>query len=336
MNKLAQIKALENGKGIQYLLDAAYRIFHNPILIHDTNYDLLAYTDVTHFDDPVWNELVSTGTISMKTQEFYAKEWFTEEIANADKLVILKSDELKYDRITGYIFNKDNIKVAVIAMVWVDRPFQAEDTAAFEALADKITCEIHDNDYFTAYGKAYHEALIVKLLDRVIDNPLIYTPHVQIFFDGFEDYLYVAVVKIMQNITAQNKLKYLKNFLENKYPSFKYAIYADDIVMIMSSRYKDFYEEHFFDRDNDLFRQNNLFVGISGSFENPYELRKYYDEAVVTLENGIDKNNGQRVFVYSGNYNKKAANGANLFDAPLHRDRKRFSRPAFEASMKTA
>ena len=321
MNKLAQIKALENGKGIQYLLDAAYEIFHNPILIHDTNYDLLAYTDVARFGDPVWDELVSTGTISMKTQEFYAKVWFTEDVANADKLVILKSGELKYDRITGYIFNRDKIKVAVMAMVWVDRPFQSEDTAAFEELADKITCEIRDNDYFTAYGKAYHEALIVKLLDRVIDNPKIYTPHVQIFFDGFEDYLYVAVVRTMQNINARKRLQYLKNFLENKYRSFKYAIYADDIVMVMSSKYKDFYEERFFDQDNNLFRQNNLFVGISSSFESPYELREYYDKAVVALKNGIDKNDGRRVFLYNSDSAPKAANGDILSDAPLYRDR---------------
>ena len=315
MNKLAQIKALENGKGIQYLLDAAYEVFHNPILIHDTNYDLLAYTDVARFGDPVWDELVSTGTISMKTQEFYAKVWFTEDVANADKLVILKSGELKYDRITGYIFNRDKIKVAVMAMVWVDRPFESEDTAAFEELADKITCEIRDNDYFTAYGKAYHEALIVKLLDRVIDNPKIYTPHVQIFFDGFEDYLYVAVVRTMQNINTRKRLQYLKNFLENKYRSFKYAIYADDIVMVMSSRYKDFYRERSFDQNNNFLKQNNLFVGISGSFENPYALREYYDEAVMALKNGIDQNNGQRVFLCSGNSGKKTESGGGLFDA---------------------
>jgi hypothetical protein len=299
MNKFAQIKALKNGKGIQYLLDAAYKIFHNPIVIHDTNYQLMTYTGAMSLDDPIWSELISTGTISTKTQEFYAKERFTENVANANKFVILKSGELKYDRISGYIFNKDNIKVAVITMVWVDSPFATKDAAAFEELADKITREIHDNEYFIAYGKAYHEALIIKLLDQVINNPIIFTPQVQIFLDGFEDYLYVAVVAIMQNDNHQNRLIYLKNLLENEYRSFKYAIYSDYIVMIMSSKYKDFYEEQFFDQDNNLFKQHGMVAGISDSFENPYELRKYYNEAVVALKNGIDQNNGQRFFIYN-------------------------------------
>ena len=295
MGKLEQIKALVKGKGIQYLLDTAYTIFHNPIAMFDTNYTLKAYTNVTS-DDPLWNELITTGTFSMETQEFFAKECFTEDVANADKLVILKSSKLKYDRMLGYIFNRDNISVALLVMVGVDTDFGEENTAAFEELTDKITCEIHDDEYFTAYGRAYHEEIIIKLLDGIIKDPAIYTPHIQILLEGFADYLYVAVVDVMNSGNHQQKLVYFKNMLENKYRSFKYAIYSDYIVMIISSKQKDFFEGLFFDKDDNPFMQNNLYVGISRSFENPYELREYYDEAVAVLKNNIKQNNGQRIF----------------------------------------
>ena len=303
MDKLEQVKTLGNGKGIQYLLDSAVKIFNNPIAMFDTNYDLKAYADVST-DDPLWNELISTGTFSMKTQEFFAKECFTEDVANADKLVILKSSKLKYDRILGYIFNSENIRVALIVMVCVDALSGADDMAAFEELAGKITDEIHDDGYFTAYGRAYHEAIIVKLLDRVIKDPLIYNPHVQIFYDGFEDYLYVAVVDIRQHDPGsgdshQKTLIHFKKLLENTYRSFKFAVYSDYIVMVMSSKHDDYYEGIFFDKDSDPFKQNNLYVGISSSFENPYELRDYYDKAVAVLEKGIVENKGQRVFLYN-------------------------------------
>ena len=296
MSKLAQIKALENGKGIQYLLDSAHTIFRNPIAMFDTNYNLKAYADAAS-DDPLWNELISTGTFSMKTQEFFAKECFTENVANANKLVILKSSKLKHDRILGYILNSENIKIGMIVMVGLDTLLEPEDTAAFEALADKITNEIHDDEYFIAYGRTYNETIIINLLDRIIKDPVIYTPHVQIFLDGFEDYLYAGVVDIMQNNSRQNDLAYYKDLLEGKYRSFKYALYSSYIVMIMSSKHKDFYVEQFFDKDNNPFKENNLFVGISSSFENPYELREYYDKAVDALKKGIAKNNGERIFL---------------------------------------
>ena len=300
MDKLERIKALEKGKGVQYLLDAAQKIFNNPIAMFDTNYNLKLYADVVS-DDPLWNELISTGTFSMETQMFFAKECFTEDVANADKLVILKSGKLKYDRMLGYIFNGENIRVALIVMVGHNSPFGEEDTAAFEELTDKITGEIHDDEYYTVYGRAYRESIITRLLDRVITDPLIYTPHVQIFYEDFEDYLYVAVVDITQNNSKsgdnhQERLVYFKNLLESRYRAFKYTIYSGYIVMIMSSKHKDYYEEQFFDHEDNPFRQNNLFVGISSSFENPYELREYYDKAVAALKNGIGKNNDRRIF----------------------------------------
>ena len=302
MDKLSQIKNLEKGRGIQYLVDAAYKIFQNPIAMFDTNYNLKAYTDVAS-DDPLWNELISTGTFSMQTQEFFAQEYFTEDVANAEKLVILKSGELKHDRILGYIFNRENIRVALIVMVGLEPLTRAEDIAAFEGLADKITEEIHDNEYYTSYGRTYHEAIIVKLLNGIIKDPTIYNPHVQILCEGFEAYLHVAVVDITQNNlktggSHQNDLVQIKSLLENSYRSLKYAVYSDFIVMIMSSKQRDFYEGLFFDKDNNLFTHNNLFVGISNSFENPYELRKYYDQAVAALKSGIGKDNGRHIFLH--------------------------------------
>jgi len=301
MGKLEQIKTLEKGKGIQYLLDAAHKIFQNPIAMFDTNYNLKAYTDVAS-DDPLWNELISTGTFSMQTQEFFAQEYFTEDVANADKLVILKSGELKHDRILGYIFNKENIRVALIVMVGL-APFSGEDTVAFEGLADKITDEIQDDEYYTSYGRAYHEAIIVQLLDGMIKDPTIYNPHVQILCDGFEAYLYAAVVDITHNNletkdSHQNNLVHFKSLLENSYRSLKYAVYSGFIVMIMSSKQKDFNEGLFFDKDNNPFTHNNLLVGISDSFENPYRLREYYDHALAALKNGIAENKGQHFFLY--------------------------------------
>ena len=300
MKKLEQIKALNRGKGIQYLLDTAYTIFNYPIAMFDTNYILKAYTGNIS-DDPILNELISTGTFTIETQRFFAEECFIEDVANADKLVILKSNKLKYDRILGNIFNRDHIKVANLVMINCNAPFMAEETEAFEELTVIISQEIHNDEYYTAYGKAYHEAVIIKLLDGIIKDPLLYTGHMQIFYDGFEDYLYIAVIDISQcDISIENqedRLIYFKNLLQNKYKSCKYAVYSSYIVMVMSSKYRDFYEGILFDSTNNPFTQNNLYVGISSSFENPYELRKYYDMAVEALKKGIKKNNNKWYFI---------------------------------------
>ena len=295
MSKSLQINALENGQGIQYLLDAASKIFCNPILVHDTNYDLIAYAGDAP-KDPIWNEIVTTGTVSMATQEFYARELFTENIANADKLVLLKSNALKHDRITAYVFNRDSIKVAVLAIVAYDTPFDQEDMEVFGRFADKISCEIRHDEYFNAFGRAYHESIINKLLDRVIENSKLYTPHVQILYDDFSDYLHLAVVDVMRGRASRGRLAYFKNLLENKYRAYKFAIYSNYIVVITSSKDKVISKEQFFGESDAFFKQNDLVVGISRGFENLYNLREYYNETVAALKEGIENNGRQRFF----------------------------------------
>ena len=300
MSKLELIKNLETGKGVQYLLDTAYETFCNPIVMFDTNYALKAYTDVVT-DDPLWNTLISTGTFSMTDQEFFSGERFTEDVANADKLVVMKSEKLKYDRILGNIFNKEHIKVANIVMVECTAPFTADIQAAFEALADKISSEIHNDDYYTAYGRTYHDSIINMILNHEITDTILYTSHIQILYDGFEDYLYLAVVDVMRNNTDHGRLAAIRDLLISKFPSFKFAVYSGYLLIIMSSKYYRFPMEEILGEHDNLFARNDMFAGVSGSFENLYELRKYYDETLAALKDGIAANDKQRIFLFDSN-----------------------------------
>ena len=298
MNKLEQVKAIKNGKGIQYLLNTAKMIFHNPLSTADMYYRLIALTDYI-VDDSMWNELIATGSISMTGQEALAKKDFLEKIANADKSVIVRNDQMKHGRMVGYFFNRENIKAGLLAMYEYDTPFDDESRAAFELLASKITREIRNDEYFTTFGRAFHEDMIKRLLDGVIKDPSVYTPHVQVLYDGFEDYLHVAVVDVSRNDIQQNNLEYVKNSLMSKNQSYKYAIYSDYIVVIMSSKQRCSCYVPFFDQDNSLFEQNDIFVGIGNSFESLYELRVYYDQAVAAIKSGVESKSGQRVFTYN-------------------------------------
>ena len=296
MNKLREVRALRKGNGLQYLLDSAKVIFHNPISTTDMNHKLIALTDYA-VDDPIWNELATTGTFSMKTQELMAEECFTENIVNADKSVIMRSDQIKYARMAGYFYNIENIKAGFVEMYEYDTLFDDESQEAFELFTAKITNEIQNDEYFTAFGRAFHEDMINKLLDRVITNPSVYAPHVQVLYDDFEDYLHVAIVDISRSDIRQNNPEYLKKLLMSRNRSYKYAVYSGYVVIIMSSKCKFFHEEVFFDKHSSIFKKNNLFVGVSDHFENLYELRKHYDKAVAVLKTGIS--NVQRVFLHN-------------------------------------
>ena len=300
MGVLEQVKGLENGKGIQYLVDSAYEIFDSPLYVIDAFYNVIAFSGVLS-DEPFWNELIKTGTFGATAMELMANENVIRDVSYSDRIVRLKSTEWKSGLITGHIFNRDNIWVGETTMS--ERiPFDMEKMAAFEMLLGKISSEIHDYEYFTKQPIIFFENTINKLLDKTVENTLVNNPQAQIIHYGLENYLYVAVVRAARNNILENvhrsRLAYFQSMLKTRYKSFRYAAYMDHIVMLMSSKSGNFYENPLLGDDYDLFELNNLYAGISGSFENIYELRNYYDQAVAALDDGIKSGSGQRVFLY--------------------------------------
>ena len=301
MNMPEQVNALENGKGIQYLLDSARNIFCSPIYVIDAFYNLIAFSGVP-VDDTYWNELIETGTFGAGALELMASENVVRDVSYSDKIVRLRSDKLSSDLISGHIYNGDNIWVGQMT-ISEKIPFDTERIAAFEMLIDKISGEIHDYEYFTKQPTIFFQNTIEKLLDITAQSSPINNPQAQIMHFGFERYLYVAVVSIVRNDILENvhqsRLAYFQSLLKTKYQSFQYAIYTDHLVVLMSSQHSDYYSATYFSPNAGFFEENGLYIGISNSYENVYETRRYYDQALTALKNGIKQEGGQRVFYYN-------------------------------------
>ena len=302
MNILEKVKALQNGKGIQYLLDSAYEIFENPAYMVDAYYNMLAHTE-NPINDPYWNAAMVKGTFPTNPlMDLIDKEDLLTVITASKKSALIQYEKWEHGRMTGHIFNRDNNWVGQITM-HAHIPFDEDRIAAFEMLAEKISVEIYDYEYFNKLPIIFHNDTINKFLDKSIDMTLRNIPQTQVMYYGLGKYLNVAVVSIERNRVFenvfQNRLAYFRSLLKTKYKSFKYAIHADHIVMLMSAQDKDFYQASFFAPNKDFFAENDLHIGISDSFENLLETRRYYEQAFSALVNGMSVGGDQRVFFHS-------------------------------------
>lgn len=296
MSKTEKMKKMKSGNGIQHLLDEGYKILGNPINAFDADYNLMAYTDVS-VDDRFWIELITTGTFCIEAQMFFMNECFTDDVANAVKLALMKSDKLKYDRILGHVLNGNGIKVANVLMFECNEPFDQDTIAAFEILVDLLTKEISRDEHYITYGEEYQNRWIKKLIDYDIEEKGLYSPHVQILYDNFKSNLYLAVVDITRSEAQHNGPKYFVDLFRQKRNDFKYAVYDKYIVVILSTNHKSFDVNRELNGLADYFEQENMFVGISSSFENFFELRKYYAEAVQAL-NRLESDDNRHFSIY--------------------------------------
>lgn len=299
-NKIAQIKTIENGKGIQYILDRAYQILGNPLLAHDMDYKLIMHNRGAINDDPIWNEIISNGTVNTTRLKFYKDETFFDMVTYAEKITFLPSDRLKYDRIFGKLFVKGHIQVGCVVIHACDKPFEHGDMELFEMICELLNQELGKNEYYQTYGQAHMETLIAKLIENDFDNKAHYTAHIQSIYIGLKDHVRVAAVDISGVDPTLTRLACFRDLLKQTQPSFKYAVYAKHIVMLMGL------DSESIDIKRDLrelyriFEEDMICVGISSCVENSFDLSKYYKEAVDALEHGLKAGDSQRVFLYDG------------------------------------
>lgn len=297
-NKMARVKALKNGNGVQYLLNEAYEILGNPMLMFDMNYNLLAHIENIVTDDQLWNEIITAGNFSSKSIEFFVREYFLDAVANNGTITFLNSDKLKYNRIVGRVCNSDNIKVANIVIVACNKPFEDDDHVVFEVFCEKVSKEVGKIEFYEKYGKIYQDIIIKNLIDGNISDKRFYSGHVANIYEGLRSNLYLAVVDIARCDPEYTKLMHFKDLFKQTQADFKYFIYSNYVGIIISSSDAKPDVKKLLARFKGLLGENNIYVGVSRCFDNLFELRKYYQEAVDALNHGMKSNSNYRIFLY--------------------------------------
>lgn len=281
------IKSLNASENIQHISDITYKITGHPILLHDMEYKIISYTGNIVTDDPIWNEFITTGTVGPDRLKFYKDEGFLDTVANAEKITFLISDKLKYERIFGKLFNKDNIQVGCACIHACHKPFEEEDPEFFEIICDAISEKLGKNEFYQNYGQVYFETLVSKLIEGTLEDKKLYTAHVESIYAHLKTNLYLAVADIAECDSPHTRLAYFSDLLKRAHLDFKCSIYSNYIVIIVSTENTPLNAERDLKKLEKIFAKNNIHTGISSCFDNIFELRKYYTEAVNALNSNL-------------------------------------------------
>jgi len=296
--KEKQLKAIENGRGIQYILDTAATILENPIMFHDMEYKLIARTRNTVTVDPIWKEFERDGFVGSKRLEFYKDEFFFESLANTDKITLLRSDELEYDRLVGKVFNKERLQVGVVSMLGCYKPLEDYDPELFEYFCDLFTAEISQDEIYSVYGRVYLEKLISELIDGSIKDRRLYSAHVESINMHLKANIYLAVVDIGQPDATYAMLNNTRKMFEKLQPKPLYAVYSKYVLIFISTDSAKLRVKRDLKELNTVLVENDMRFGISSCFDNLYELYKYFAEAVSALDFMSGTHDDERIFLY--------------------------------------
>lgn len=283
---------------LQYLVNEAYRILGNPIILCDLDWKILVFSQDAVTDDPIWNHHMQNGNIHNDVKDFFLSQGFPDTMSNAKPIVYLQSENLKYDRLIAKLYDNDGIVIAFATIVACNKPIDDDDFAFAKDICKEFAKKIIAMEYYKNYGRKKLAFYINSLIDDDVVNDEYSRNFIELIYRRLKEHLYIAVVDISQCNPTLSDLDYYKNLFWKLRPAFKYSIYANYIIIIMSANEKISYPKKIFHRLNKIIEEKNMRVGISGRFENLFDLRRYYDQAVTALQDGMNKNDGQKIFTY--------------------------------------
>lgn len=302
--RVKQLRGLKEkaDRGLKYLINEAYQILGNPIILYDADWKILAYSENVICDDIFWNNHVNEKTVEKNIKNFI-NEGFIDAMIRPNKVVLLKSDKVKYERLFGKVFDNDSNILGGVSVVASNKPFEDDDFRTTEIICGVLSKEILKIPYYQTYAQEKMEKCINMLISKEIEgteNRLYASSYVEMVYTGLKNYLYVAVA-ILPNAPTRAELEYYKELFKQIRPAFKYSIYFNYVVIIMSDDEELLCPKICFNRLNGVLKRDNIKIGISRRFENLFELSKYYGEAVCALNQGLKDNGNQYIFVYDKN-----------------------------------
>ena len=297
LNKKERLKKLK-GTGIQHILNSAYEILGNPILMFDTSYNLLAFTEGIVTDDWLWNELTTLGTFSHETVDFFNSEHFILSYAESEVVSLMQSDKLKYDRMNGKLFDRDNVQLGDINVTACSKPFEENDMELIEFLCEILSIELQNSEFYQNIERVYQESLLDDFIEGNVSDSDTAKSRVEKLHSELKPNLYVAVVDVTLYEQTNTHLAYFRDLFRKLQPEYKYYVHLNNIVIIINTDYTILSVKRDLDKLNEFFAKYTICAGVSRSFSDLYELREHFRQAINALNYGLKSKRKQQFFNY--------------------------------------
>lgn len=293
--------ALLANKGLQYLVDVAYEVFGNPLFIIDNSYRYLAVSSGVVVNNPFIDAEIQTGYIHEKGIEFIRKSKIDEKIRK-------KGSPVRYynplhDRnMMAYSIKINDIEVARIMLYELNHPFNEFDETLLRYASRIFSIELQKDSFITSNKGFMYSYFFADLLDNPYTDYTSIEERLTLLGYNLKDAQYILTIppqvyhdaNINPNIIAEQIRLILTGSI--------YAIYHNTITILLSCDKDKGISEYDFARLSEYLKANKLVIGMSSSFTNLKESKKYFNQALKAVELGLRIGPNSTIYRYSDYY----------------------------------
>lgn len=290
---------LAEGKGLQQIINRAYEMLGNMVLLSDASMGVILYAQNAKMDENLrkWiyqDRLDNYNNFYIKNRD---KRGFEKSYKNRIPIYIDKSMDT-YAYLASDIFVDDKVG-GHLTLIESEKYLEEDDYEIVSYLCKIISLEMHKDRFICNSRGFLYEYLFLDLLEGRIKDPVVINDRIKSLEIELQENLYVFTVSVDRNEKENTKLPYIRNLIEDIIKNGKAVIYDDRIVCVitMSGSEKPM---HKIDLENfkNFLKTNKMYGGLSYCFHDLHDLQKYYKQSLKSIEMGIHLKKEEIIFSY--------------------------------------
>lgn len=291
------IGALNSNRGLQYLVDEAYKVLHNPISVIDISYRILALTAEGFEDRPDIEEQRRSGYLMPENLADLREDGVYRKLRETRYPHRSKQKRFDMPWLHTLVFIQ-GIEVASISLMEKGRPITKDDIELFHFLSELVSLELQKSDFFKANRGFMHSFLLSELLEgRIVDTGVIDMRLQQLDWRPTRN-MYVLVLAGRAGPLPGEQLDLIAKQLHGLLPDSRWAIYERTLVFLLSMPGE---EEDFLAGGGQLsgyLASSGLVAMVSDRFSNLLDTRRQYQKALKAGEIGGRMRGGENLYYY--------------------------------------
>lgn len=292
------IKILHANRGLQALVDAAYDILGNPLLVVDTSYKILASCQNVIYARDDLNVQIDLGYMLEKNIVDMKKARLYEKAREAHYPYYSKDKGARDGWITALIY-VHGIETAHIAVTDTNRPFSEEDFEFIDVLCRIVSLELQKSDFYQTNKSLMHSFFLSELLDNHFCDMETIHRRAQSLNWIRTDYLRIMIICEHSMVLFDKKAQLISQFMTMMFPVCHWVIYEGYLVFLIGTDEPSLNKFRCNEHLETFLTANHLTASISRCFHSLIDTRRFYDEALTAFRLGQQFHPEHAIYVYS-------------------------------------
>ncbi|MGI5971891.1 MAG: hypothetical protein ACOX7P_09240, partial [Oscillospiraceae bacterium] len=281
-------RSLLKCQNLQELLSEGYKLLGNPVVVADSTQHILAYTSPSDVQNPLYPQILAVQYLPIGHPDVKntAENW---ELPVGSSVPLIDEGFEELPSVYRKLLVVGSRIVGSIHVLQLERPFSEADSSIVEILGNLVAIELHKQPEIHSPDNTWRTEQLLRL---ILDNALLDTAFIrqQQKAIGLKlgPVLYALVFHVRRKeLTPRLSLRDIAQSISAELPNSHGLFFRNSIFLLLST------ENEIRDFDAELepilpfLRKHDMIVGVSNSFSDIVDIRKYGFQAQKAMQLGI-------------------------------------------------